>query len=201
MEGRTEILKINYRTSHQIRTQADILLGKEIADVDGVKESRQEAISVFNGPAPEIIECGSEEEEAEIVAQWIKDRVGDGIEIGEIGVCVRSTDQIERAKKALDKSGFEYRDLTVDKNESGGISVVTMHRAKGLEFRAMAVTSCDDDVIPLQERIELAADESDLEEVYNTERHLLYVACTRARDHLLITGAKPISEFVEDLGR
>jgi ATP-dependent exoDNAse (exonuclease V) beta subunit len=51
----------------------------------------------------------------------------------------------------------------------------------------------------LQERIENVADEADLEEVYNTERHLLYVACTRARDHLLVTGVYPASEFLEDL--
>jgi len=47
--------------------------------------------------------------------------------------------------------------------------------------------ACDDEIIPLQSRIETVADDSDLEEIYNTERHLLYVACTRARDHLLIT--------------
>ncbi len=70
-----------------------------------------------------------------------------------------------------------------------------MHLAKGLKFRAVAVMACDDEVIPLQERIETVADDADLEEVYNTERHLLYVACTRARDHLLITGVVPASEF------
>ena len=43
------------------------------------------------------------------------------------------------------------------------------------------------------------ADDGDLEEVYNTERHLLYVACTRARDHLLVTGVEPASEFLDDL--
>jgi ATP-dependent exoDNAse (exonuclease V) beta subunit len=59
--------------------------------------------------------------------------------------------------------------------------------------------ACDDEVIPLQERIEMVADESDLLEVYNTERHLLYVACTRARDHLLLTGLEPVSEFLDDL--
>lgn len=74
-----------------------------------------------------------------------------------------------------------------------------MHLAKGLEFRAVAVMACDDEVIPLQQRIETAADKGELEEVYATERHLLYVACTRARDHLLITGVKPASEFLEDL--
>lgn len=66
---------------------------------------------------------------------------------------------------------------------------------------AVVLMACDDEVIPLQERIETAADESELEEVYNTERHLLYVACTRARDHLLVTSVRPASEFLDDLGR
>jgi superfamily I DNA/RNA helicase len=68
-------------------------------------------------------------------------------------------------------------------------------------FRAVGVMACDDEVIPLQERIEAVADESDLEDVYSTERHLLYVACTRARDHLLVTSTEPASEFLEDMQR
>jgi len=74
-----------------------------------------------------------------------------------------------------------------------------MHLAKGLEFRAVAVLACDDELIPLQERIEAVGDDADLEEVYDTERHLLYVACTRARDHLLITSGNTPSEFLDDL--
>lgn len=76
-----------------------------------------------------------------------------------------------------------------------------MHLAKGLEFRAVAVMACDDEVIPSQERIESIADAGDLEEVYNTERHLLYVACTRARARLLITATGPYSEFLDDWAR
>ena len=57
----------------------------------------------------------------------------------------------------------------------------------------------DDEIIPLQQRMESVADDADLKEVYATERHLLYVACTRARDTLLITGVDPASEFLEDL--
>ena len=74
-----------------------------------------------------------------------------------------------------------------------------MHSSKGLEFRVVVVMACDDEVIPLQARIEAVTDDTDLEEVYNTERHLLYVACTRARDHLLVTGVEPVSEFLQDL--
>ena len=74
-----------------------------------------------------------------------------------------------------------------------------MHLAKGLEFRAVAVMACDDEVLPLQERVEAVTDESDLLEVYETERHLLYVACTRARDSLWVSGVEPESEFLRDM--
>jgi superfamily I DNA/RNA helicase len=81
------------------------------------------------------------------------------------------------------------------------LAVGTMHLAKGLEFRAVAVMACDDEVIPSQQRVENVADDADLEEIYETERHLLYVACTCARDHLLVTGVNPASEFLDDLTR
>src|SRR5688500_13135784 len=93
---------------------------------------------------------------------------------------------------------FRILDENVE-TTSGHVSISTMHLAKGLEFRAVVVMACDDEVIPLQERIETAVEHSDREEVYNTERHLLYVACTRARDHLLITSVDPASEFLEDM--
>lgn len=98
------------------------------------------------------------------------------------------------------RSGLAYAVLD-EKMQSaeGKISVSTMHLAKGLEFRAVAVMACDDEVVPLQERIETVNDDADLEDVYNTERHLLYVACTRARDHLLVSGVEPASEFLDDL--
>ena len=75
-----------------------------------------------------------------------------------------------------------------------------MHLSKGLEFRAVAVMACDDEVVPLQARIAAVTDDADLQDVYDTERHLLYVAWTRARDHLLVTGVEPGSEFLEDFG-
>jgi superfamily I DNA/RNA helicase len=61
---------------------------------------------------------------------------------------------------------------------SGQASVCTMHLAKGLEFRAAVVMACDGEVIPLQDRVEAVTDDADIEEVCNTERNLLYVACS-----------------------
>ena len=47
-----------------------------------------------------------------------------------------------------------------------------MHLAKGLEFRAVVVAACDDEVLPSQARIERVGDQAELDEVYTTERHL-----------------------------
>ena len=65
---------------------------------------------------------------------------------------------------------------------AGRVSVGTMHLAKGLEIKAVIVMVCDDEILPLQGRLETVADEDELNEFYDTERHLFYVACTRARD-------------------
>lgn len=83
---------------------------------------------------------------------------------------------------------------------AGKVALSTVHLAKGLEFRVVIVMDCDHDVLPLAERIESAADETEMEETYNTERCLRSVACTRARDHLLVTGVNPASEFLDDMG-
>lgn len=200
VRGRSKTLRINYRTSHQIRMQADKLLGPEIMDVDGNTETRKGTISVFNGPEPIIEKYDSVDDEIEGVATWLSELTADGLQPEEIGVFVRSDVQLTRAKAALEAAGLAYKVLDQKVETSvGWASLCTMHLAKGLEFRAVAVMACDDEVIPLQERIEEVTDVSDLEEVYNTERHLLYVACTRARDHLLVTSANPASEFLDDM--
>jgi hypothetical protein len=108
--------------------------------------------------------------------------------------------EVERACAAVRAAGMNAAVLDgKSATEAGTVAVSTMHLAKGLEFRAVAVMACDDEVIPLQSRIENVVDDADLEDVYNTERHLLYVACTRARDHLLVSGVEPASEFLDDL--
>ena len=198
--GRSHTLRINYRTSHQIRAQADRLLPQSLADVDGITESRRGTVSVFNGPPPTVKTLKNGAEEIHAVAAWIGDRIREGYLPQEIGVFVRSEAQVDRAREAAKAAKADYTVLGEEvATAAGKVSIGTMHLAKGLEFRGVAVMACDDEVLPLQERIEAVTDESDLEEVYNTERHLLYVACTRARDRLLITGVTPGSEFLADL--
>jgi len=200
IRGRSRTLHINYRTSHQIRMQADRLLGPELADVDGNTEQRVGTISVFNGPPPTIRVLTNAADESRLVGTWIGDLVNAGVMPHEMGVFVRSLTELDRAHAAVEYARLPFKVLNENvETTSGHVSISTMHMAKGLEFRAVAVMACDDEIIPLQSRIETVADAADLEEVYNTERHLLYVACTRARDHLLVTGVEPPSEFLDDL--
>jgi superfamily I DNA/RNA helicase len=134
------------------------------------------------------------------VRKWIMDLKKEGVAPHELGVFVRSAAELNRARAAVKDAGLAFKILDEKvETTSGHVSISTMHLAKGLEFRAVVVMACDDEVIPLQERIETVADDADLEEVYNTERHLLYVACTRARDYLLVTSVAPASEFLDDL--
>jgi UvrD-like helicase C-terminal domain/AAA domain len=200
IRGRSTTLRINYRTSHQIRTQADKLLGPSVSDVDGNSEDRKGTVSLFNGPKPAIRLFGGAQEERDAVAEWLKDQAKDGVAPHEIALFVRSNEQVGRAIAAAEASGVPFKVLDRGLELiSGKLSIATMHLAKGLEFRSVAAIACDDEIIPLQQRIETVTDDSDLEDVYNTERQLLYVACTRARDRLMVTGVEPASEFLTDL--
>jgi mRNA-degrading endonuclease RelE of RelBE toxin-antitoxin system len=202
VRGRSKTLRVNYRTSHQIRSQADQLLNADVMDVDGNCERRADTVSVFNGTEPMVLKLESPEAETSAVAKWLSDRATEGLAHHELAVFVRSHAEIERAKAAMDaaKLPFKVLDEHVE-TVSGHASLCTMHLAKGLEFRGVAVMACDDEIIPSQERIAAAGDDADLQEIYETERHLLYVACTRARDHLLVTAVEPHSEFLDDLVR
>ena len=124
----------------------------------------------------------------------------EGVQPHEMGVFVRSSAQVPRAVAAVSAAGLSARVLD-DRVEikPGCVNVATMDLAKGLEFRVVAVMACDDEIVPLQDRIENVGDDGDLQEVYDTERQLLHVACTRARDRLSITAVEPASEFLDDV--
>jgi superfamily I DNA/RNA helicase len=173
---------------------------RRVTDVDGNNEKRSDTVSVFNGPPPTIQTLKSQSEEIKAVGAWLLERAKAGVLPHEFGLFVRSDAQLDRAKTAVRKAAMPFKILDEQAETAGGhVSISTMHLAKGLEFRAVVVMACDDEIIPLQERIETVGDDADLQEVYNTERHLLYVACTRARDHLQVTSVEPASEFLDDL--
>jgi hypothetical protein len=188
VRGRSFTLKVCYRTSRQIRGMADRLLPNSLRDADGNEEERVGTISVFDGPSPEVSLLASTDLEIEHAGAFLSSAADDGILPHEIGVFVRSPKIIVRARAAVEASKL-----------SEGVTISVMHLAKGLEFRAVVVMACDQNLLPLESRIAEAADEGELDDIYETERQLLYVACTRARDRLLVTGVAPGSEFLKDL--
>jgi len=148
---------------------------------------RRGIISVFAGPAPEVKSLASITDEADAVRQTVESWLSEGIAAREIGLFVRTPQLVSRARAAI--AGL------ADANE---MTTAPMSLAKGLEFRAVVVMACDEGVLPLDERIADAADEAELDDIYETERRLVYVACTRAREHLLLTGVIPTSEYFAD---
>ena len=199
VRGRSHTLRVNYRTSHQIRRQADRLLPGEIADVDGNAERRAGTVSVFNGAEPVVAILGSPEEERAVIAEWLAERKQAGYAPTRSacssdrtpnwsGRRSRARGRVLHGRSAparrrclrLGGGGHHAR------GEGPGVPRRGGHR---LRRRSAAIAGQNRDV----------GDPADLEDVYATERHLLYVACTRARDHLLVTGVEPASEFLDDL--
>lgn len=188
VRGRSFTLKVCYRTSQQIRQSADRLLPSVLRDVDGIEDERRGTISVFDGPHPAIAVSATQADEIAAVRAFVESAIADGILPTEIGIFVRTPGLVDRAKSSV--AGIAGAD---------GITVNIMHLAKGLEFRAVAVMACDEGILPLDARIEDAADDAEMDDIYETERRLLYVACTRARDRLMVSGVDPASEYLTDM--
>ena len=200
IRGRSKILKINYRTSQQIRQQTDRLLNTHITDSEGEIENRRDVISLFAGPNPQIQTFASIKKEIAGVGDWIKETIAEGVLPQEIGLIVRGPGQFHRAKDAAAYAGVGT--VVLDRGETektGYIRIASMQEAKGLEFKAVAVMACDDKVIPSQDLVESLGDVADLDMILQRERHLLYVGCTRARDALWVSGVEPISEYLVDM--
>jgi superfamily I DNA/RNA helicase len=187
VRGRSHTLKVCYRTSQQIRRAADKLLPTVLRDTDGLEDERRGIVSVFDGPPPEIKSLDTIGAEADAVRKTVETWLGDGIAPKEIGVFVRTPHLVTRARAAIAGLAGEAQ-----------MTTAPMSLAKGLEFRAVVVMACDEGILPLDERVADAADEAELDDIYETERRLLYVACTRAREHLLLTGVAPTSEYLAD---
>ena len=186
--GRSSRLKLNYRTTEPIRRFADRLLPGTITGSDGELEAR-DSISLLNGPDPEVRVCHSARDESKALGEWIKFLLDDGYKPNDIAIFAR-TDALgsERAYPALTSLGLGAHKLSDDEPPTGdAVFLGTMHRAKGLEFRAVAVMAAGDVAIPLRSVLDSLEDHGDRQEFIDQERRLLYVACTRARERLFLS--------------
>jgi hypothetical protein len=144
-------------TSQQIRRAADRLLPTVLRDSDGLDDERRGIISVFAGPPPEVRTLSTIAAEAETVREVVATWLGEGIAAHEIGLFVRTQQLVVRARAAIDGLAGAAEMVTVQ-----------MSLAKGLEFRAVVVMACGEGVLPLDERVADAADEAELDDIYET---------------------------------
>lgn len=195
VRGRSSRLRINYRTSREIRHVADRVLG-DVRSEEDLPESRRTA-NRFSGPVPQTQRYDTRAAELAGLTHWIRDRLASGLRPGEVAVFTRARpgDRAAALQAALD--------LPVQTLEGDGahrpdhLTLTTMHRAKGLEFRAVAISDASDGVLPSPTALRDTEDPADREVALQQERQLLYVALTRAREHLLVTHVGEPSPFLD----
>lgn len=202
VRGRSHILRLNYRTTEQIRRFADNLLGSESDDLDGGAESRRGVRSLFRGPQPTLTGFRDKAGQTEFVVSQIKRLLADGRAVDEIAVFAHQAFLLNPVEKALDEAGISTFRLNKDDDpQSPAINLGTMHRAKGLEFKVVFVIDADDKQLPLARALAEVSDEQLRQDIIARARQLLYVSATRARDELFICWSGEPSRFLRELER
>ncbi len=194
--GRSFTLRINYRTTEQIRRFADRILGRTIEDLEGELEDRKGTRSLLKGPDPEFHPFPTPSDQQNFVLRKLQVLKRERLEWEDMALFVRTNSLVERWEAALAEAGLPVSVL--GKKVQKGIRLGTMHRAKGLEFKSVLVLDASDRYLPNPKVIQ-AADPAEREESLAQERRLLYVSLTRARDDVVVTCAGTPSPFLTGL--
>ncbi|MBH0779338.1 3'-5' exonuclease [Nocardia bovistercoris] len=185
--GRSRRLTLNYRTTAQnLRFAVGILSGAEYHDLVGERESTLEYRSARNGPTPRPLPCDSAVDELDKVAATIRAWLADDVDPSTIAVLTRSKNERSQFVRGLAERGVEARALDDSPITSGHVQVLTMHRAKGMEFSRVILAGIDEGHVPAKAALAEVPDE-ERGEAELRERSLLYVAASRARDELVVT--------------
>ena len=203
--GRSRRLRLNYRTTHQIREWAvSILEGVAVDDLDDGIDTLKGYISAHQGPAPELIGYKSEADELNGLVAWVqglKETQKDtGLELADIGVLVPSNEAAKRVLETLEHANVQSYQLKAgdtDNRGKSGVRVCTMHRAKGLEFSAVALPMVSNQNFPPDWVLKASVDEADREDKLHEFRSLLHVAATRAKGLLRVTWSGTPSALIE----
>ncbi|HFE46616.1 MAG TPA: ATP-dependent helicase, partial [Nannocystis exedens] len=199
IRGRSTILRINYRTTEQIRRVADRLIGEKSDNMDGGLESRKGTRSLIRGPQPTFAGYASPKEEYAAAAEQARCWLDEGLKPGSIALFARTKRQVQALQKALKGAGLPSAMLSEDNSDRTAIGVGTMHGSKGLEFRAVLVAAVTSKLLPYSLVLSKASDPQDRGRALENERRLLYVALTRAREQARVTWHREPSPFIAPL--
>jgi hypothetical protein len=200
--GRSKKLRINYRTTHEIlRFGLHVLGDAEFDDLDEGPDSHDFAgyHSFLHGPEPVVMGAKSAQAQYSALTDQVKSWLEGGVSSDDIAICARSGPLLEGAAQALKAAGVLTCQLGPDEAVGDGVRLGTMHRLKGLEFRCVAITDCDDDNVPARwDLTPFVDDPVQRNHDLQRERCLLYVAATRARDGLWVGWSGKRSRFLAD---
>ena len=200
VRGRSHILRINYRTTEQIRRAADALLGSETDDMDSGTERRDRTRSLLGGPEPELRGHDRWEDEQASAVERVRTWIQSGLAPEDIALFARTNQLAEDLEQKLEDRGLAVLRLSRDSSlTQPGVRVGSMHRAKGLEFKTVLVAGASAMYLPHPSTLRDVEDPKDREDVVEQERRLLYVAMTRARDELVVSWAGESSEFLNPI--
>lgn len=200
VRGRSSILKINYRTTEEIRKQALLLLkGISFDDLDKGFDLGDKCQSLTHGEKPIVENFGNANDEFDFLLREVKKLKDNGVSLTDICVVARTKKLVDDYIALFTKAGI--RSYAIKRNKADdrsfdGLRVATMHRVKGLEFKYVFIAAVNNRIIPLSSAIN-KADAVSEEESITSEKCLLYVAMTRAQKGVYITSYGRKSEFLE----
>jgi len=200
VRGRSRRLSLNYRTTQEILAWAMPLLGSDpVTGLDGEVDSLLGYRSPMHGQPPQLRMAATRAEEFALLTERIRSWLAAGIESHAIAVAARSASLAREAREALKADSIGTASL-VGRGSTQAVRAGTMHAMKGLEFQAVAVVGVEQGVIP--EPAALTPEDEDVlahAQDLQRERCILFVACTRARDHLYVSGTGELSTFLPPL--
>ncbi|MCT7964082.1 AAA family ATPase [Laspinema sp. D1] len=206
VQGRSHILKINYRTTEQIRRFADRLTDPDSDDLDGSRENRTDTVSILRGPEPILKSLHNRRAQTQFILTEIKQALRSGITPNEIGIFARTKGYLQAIESALRDHNIPCLRLENSKdsdisNPEDFVAIHTgsMHRAKGLEFKIVFAVSVEDGIIPLKNSLQEATDSPSLNAALEREKNLLYVTVTRARDLVYVCYCFPPSRYLQEV--
>ena len=201
IRGRGRKLRINYRTTDEIRRWAVKILNKvKIDDLDGQEDNQNGYKSLLHGEEPIIKLFKSFGDEIDYISSLfqIKDDE-DQEETKDDCIIARTNKLVGQYSRALEDAGvkvYKIRRSETEDRKRKGVRIATMHRAKGLEFDNVIIASVNKNVVPLNINTYQTSDLTVKREYEQIERSLLYVSATRGKKRLIITAYGQMSELI-----
>lgn len=203
IRGRSRKLRINYRTTEEIRNAAVALLeGCAVDDLDGGADDQRNYKSLTHGQPPTRAHCASAADQAVAIVRRIREALDRQVPAAAICIVARTHHELEDLERRLREHRIASQTLQTEQAESvapDAVRLATMHRVKGLEFDIVMVASVNDDLVPLPVAVD-TADPVERATSELEERSLLYVALTRARKQAYLFSYGKPSGFLTAIG-